>query len=248
MDENDFIEKIKKYLDKDAVKFLIDKNIMNTFLREFILEDNLKRINIPEVNKKEALNSFLINKNLKSNDEFEKYKKRYGMNKDNIESIILKPLKIKILAETLFNDQAESRFLRRKNDLNLIVYSIIRNKNKALALELFLRIDSNEDDFSYLASKHSEGTEKITNGIVGPLYKNQVNPILMDKLKTLKEKEVLEPFKLEEWWVILRLENKIISDFTSTIKQKMCLELFEEFLTKQVEKSFLSVNKYILGK
>jgi len=70
----------------------------------------------------------------------------------------------------------------------------------------------------------------------------------MDKLKTLKEKEVLEPFKLEEWWVILRLENKIISDFTSTIKQKMCLELFEEFLTKQVEKSFLSINKYILGK
>jgi len=248
MDEIDFIEKIKKYLDKDAVKFLIDKNIMNTFLREFILEDNLKRINIPEVNKKEALNSFLINKNLKSNDEFEKYKKRYGMNKDNIESIILKPLKIKIFAETLFNDQAESRFLKRKNDLNLIVYSIIRNKNKALALELFLRIDSNEDDFSYLASKHSEGTEKITNGIVGPLYENQVNPILMDKLKTLKEKEVLEPFKLEEWWVILRLENKIISDFTSTIKQKMCLELFEEFLKKQVEKSFLSINKYILGK
>ena len=248
MDENDFIEKIKKYLDKDAVKFLIDKNIMNTFLREFILEDNLKRINIPEVNKKEALNSFLINKNLKSNDEFEKYKKRYGMNKDNIESIILKPLKIKIFAETLFNDQAESRFIRRKNDLDLIVYSIIRNKNKALALELFLRIDSNEDDFSYLASKHSEGTEKITNGIVGPLYENQVNPILMDKLKTLKEKEVLEPFKLEEWWVILRLENKIISDFTSTIKQKMCLELFEEFLKKQVEKSFLSINKYILGK
>ena len=48
----------------------------------------------------------------------------------------------------------------------------------------------------------------------------------------------IEPFKLEEWWVILRLENQIISDFTSTIKQKMCLELFEEFLTKQVEKRF----------
>ena len=247
MDENDFIEKIKKYLDKEAVKFLIDNNIMNTFLRELILEDNLKFINIPEVNTKEALNSFIINKNLKTNDAFEKYKKRYGINKDNIESIILKPLKIKIFAETLFNDKAKSRFLRRKNDLDLIVYSIIRNKNKALALELFLRIDSNEADFSFLASKHSEGTEKITNGIVGPLYKNQVNPILMDKLKTLNEKEVLEPFMLDEWWVILRLENQIPSDFTNTIKQKMCLELLEESLSKQIEISHLAINKYILG-
>lgn len=246
MSDDELIVKIRNYLDKKAIKFLVDNNIMNSFLREFILDDLFKSIKIDSNMRNEAFKNFLINKNLKSKDAFENYKIKNGWNNNNIESIILKPLKIKSLAEKLFEDQAESRFLARRKDLDLIVYSIIRSKNKQLAFELFLRIESNEYSFSELAYEHSEGTEKITNGMIGPLYTSQVNPVLMNRLRTLKKKELLEPFKFEDWWVILKLENEIPSDFTNTIKQQMCIELLDDLLSKKIEANILTINDYLL--
>ena len=246
MSDDELIVKITNYLDKKAIKFLVDNNIMNSFLREFILDDLFKSIKIDSNKRNEAFKNFLINKNLKSKDDFENYKIKNGWNNNNIESIILKPLKIKSLAEKLFEDQAESRFLARRKDLDLIVYSIIRSKNKQLAFELFLRIESNEYSFSELAYEHSEGTEKITNGMIGPLYTSQVNPVLMNRLRTLKKKELLEPFKFEDWWVILKLENEIPSDFTNTIKQQMCIELLDDLLSKKIEANILTINDYLL--
>ena len=162
-----------------------------------------------------------------------------------MENLILKPLKIKSLAENKFSDKANDHFLKRKNDLDMIVYSIIRMKEKQLALELYLRIDSEEEDFHSLAKKYSEGTEKLTKGIIGPIYTNQANQVLMNKLKSSRSGELIEPFQLEKWWIIMRLETFIPVEFTNTIKLQMCAELLDEYFSNEIEKCILEIKKRI---
>ncbi len=71
--------------------------------------------------------------------------------------------------ESNFAAKAEARFLERKNELDQVVYSLLRLENSFLARELYLQIESGESNFADLAKRYAEGPERNTNGIVGPV-------------------------------------------------------------------------------
>ena len=246
MDTNKLILKISKSLDKNVINFLINNNLMGSYLREILIEAESSKISVDPNEKREAFKSFLMKNNLNDINDLDDFRNRKDWSKEKMENIILKPLKIRSLAENKFSGKAYDHFLERKNDLDLIVYSIIRTKEKQLALELYLRIDSEEEDFHSLAKKYSEGNEKLTKGIIGPIYTNQANQVLMNKLKSSKSGELIEPFQLDKWWIIMRLESFIPVEFTNTIKLQMCAELLDEYLSDEIEKCTIELKKHIL--
>ena len=75
-----------------------------------------------------------------------------------------------------FAPKAEARFLERKNELDQVVYSLLRLKSRFLAQELYLQIESGESNFADLAKRYAEGPERNTNGIVGPVALNPGPP------------------------------------------------------------------------
>ena len=245
MDTNKLILKISESLDKNVINFLINNNLIGSYLREILIEAELSKITLDPNEKSEAFKSFLMKNNLNDINDLDEFRKRKDLSQERMENLILKPLKIKSLAENKFSDKANDHFLKRKNDLDMIVYSIIRMKEKQLALELYLRIDSEEDDFHSLAKKYSEGTEKLTKGIIGPIYTNQANQVLMNKLKSSKSCELIEPFQLDKWWILMRLETFVPVEYTSTIKLQMCAELLDEYLSDEIEKCILEIKKHI---
>ena len=246
MDTNKLILKICKSLDKNVINFLINNNLMGSYLREILIEAELSKISVDPNEKREAFKSFLMKNNLNDINDLDDFRNRKDWSKEKMENIILKPLKIRYLSENEFSDMAKDHFIKRKNELDLVVYSIIRTTEKATALELYLRIDSKEDDFHSLAAKYSEGTEKLTKGIIGPIYTNQANQVLMNKLKSSKSCELIEPFKLDKWWILMRLESFVPVEYTSTIKLQMCAELLDEYLSDEIEKCTIELKKHIL--
>ena len=103
--------------------------------------------------------------------------------------------------------KAETRFLERKNELDQVVYSLLRLENRFLAQELYLEIESGESNFADLAKRYAEGPERNTNGIVGPVSLTQAHPILVGKLKVAQCGVLLEPFRISDYWLIVRLEH-----------------------------------------
>ena len=245
MDTNKLILKTTESLDKNVINFLINNNLMGSYLREILIEAESSKISVDPDEKREAFKSFLMKNNLNDINDLDDFRKSKDWSKEKMENIILKPLKIRSLAENKFSDKANDHFLKRRNDLDMIVYSIIRMKEKQLALELYLRIDSEEEDFHSLAKKYSEGTEKLTKGIIGPIYTNQANQVLMNKLKSSKSGELIEPFQLDKWWILMRLETFIPVEFTSTIKLQMCAELLDAYLSNEIEKCTIELKKHI---
>ena len=131
-----------------------------------------------------------------------------------------------------FAAKAEARFLERKNELDQVVYSLLRLENSFLARELYLQIESGEANFADLAGRHAEGPERNTNGIVGPVPLTQAHPILVEKLRVAKSGDLLEPFKVSDWWLVVRLERYSPSTFTDEVSDAMCKEMFDAWINE----------------
>ena len=134
-----------------------------------------------------------------------------------------------------FAPKSEARFLDRKNELDQVVYSLLRLKDSFLARELYLQIESGESNFADLARIYAEGPERNTNGIVGPVSLTQAHPVLVEKLRITKPGVLLEPFQIGEWWLVVRLERYSPATFTDEISDLMCNEMFAEWQKEQTQ-------------
>ena len=153
------------------------------------------------------------------------------------EAEVMTALSNKVRQQTFLRDQfspkAEARFLDRKNELDQVVYSLLRLENRFLAQELYLQIESGESNFADLAKRYAEGPERNTNGIVGPVSLTQAHPVLVEKLRVTQPGVLLEPFRISDWWLVVRLERYSPATFDDEISLKMCQELLAEWQKEQ---------------
>jgi parvulin-like peptidyl-prolyl isomerase len=102
----------------------------------------------------------------------------------------------------------ESLFLRFKDRLDRVLYGLIRVDNEALARDLFFAIEAGELRFGDAARLHSSGPEARTEGIVGPVDLATPHPEISSRLRVASPGELILPFKLEQWHIILRLDYR----------------------------------------
>ena len=136
-----------------------------------------------------------------------------------------------------FAAKAEARFLERKNELDQVVYSLLRLENPFLARELYLQIESGESNFADLAKRYAEGPERNTNGIVGPVSLTQAHPVLVEKLRVAQPGILLEPFRISDWWLVVRLERFAPATFSDDVPEQMCQELFDAWISNETSAS-----------
>ena len=69
-------------------------------------------------------------------------------------------LQVEKFKQDKFDSAIESEYLKEKDLLDRVMYSVLRVENKEQAFELFTQIEEMESSFSDLASKYSIGTPK----------------------------------------------------------------------------------------
>ena len=90
-------------------------------------------------------------------------------------------------AEDRFGSAIEDVFLRRKSDLDRVIYSLIRVRDPGFARELWIQISESEISFSQAATQYGEGQESRHAGLIGPLPLGELYPVeLRQRLQRLK--------------------------------------------------------------
>mgnify|MGYP001546796122 FL=1 len=154
-----------------------------------------------------------------------------------------RPLRLAKLARDQFGAKAEARFLQQKGRLDRVVYSLLRLDSRSQAQELYLQIAHGEADFPQLASRFSQGPERSTNGVVGPVPLNQAHPTLSDKLRAAQPGTLLEPFRIDRWWVVARLERYAAASFDARMAEQMSMELLQEWLQQETARTLGALNR-----
>lgn len=167
---------------------------------------------------------------------------KLGWSNEDLDWQLLKPARLTFVARERFGAKAEAHFLQKKNQLDQVVYSLVRCKDVALARELYLRLAAGEANFAELAQKYSEGPERFTQGVIGPNPLSNAHPQLAEHLRTARDGEVIAPFLVAEWCLIARRDQLISAQFNEEMAERMALELFQEWVQNEAQLRLEALN------
>ena len=216
--------------------------LFKKFIFEQTIDEKVIDISIDKSSTKSILEDWIQSKNIRSNQELEKWKKDNGFNDINFNNYVMRSWKWKEWCRKEFENEIPSYYLKRKPLLDILTYSLLRVKSQNLALELYLRIKDKESTFKDIANKYSEGKESSNGGIIGPVSISNVHPLLAKLLQISKKDQLWKPRKIENWWVVVRLEEIRNTELNDQIKNMLSLELGNNFLNSEFEK-LIKVNQ-----
>lgn len=225
---------------------LAQHQLLRPYFRRQILESCLLKVKLADQERIQATKAFTHKIKSQGFSDLESYRKYHVLTKAAFSLIIESESRLLSHCIENYRSAAEARFLRDINQFDSVVYSLIRVRDRDLARELFIRLDEGESSFSDLASRYSEGPEKITNGVVGPMPLAKAHPVLLTRLTASRPGFLHEPIRIDSWFLILRLERRISAVFDEKIANKISKELFEEWLDTEVEKMFNGMRPHLL--
>ncbi len=210
--------------------------LLRSYLRQTLLEEHLASVELDDEEIEAARAQYMEEREITDGQELQAYARSEGLAADDLDYRITYPVRVWKYCQQHFAPKAESRFLARKQSLDQVVYSLLRTRDPGLARELFLQVSEGEADFGDLAVRYAEGPERATRGIVGPVPLDQGHPELVGRLRAVEPGVVLEPFAIESWWLLVRLENLVPASFGPDAADVMTQELLNEWLEDEVDR------------
>ncbi len=153
-----------------------------------------------------------------------------------VQKLAVKRAKLDKFKEWQWGNKVESYFLQRKVRLDRVIYSLLRLKDAAIAQELFFRLESEEAVFSDLATEYSQGPEANTGGLIGPADLGGCHPRLAEMMRVSHPNQLWPPTRVEDWWVIVRLEKFMPAQLDEPMRRRLLEELFLSWLQEESQK------------
>ncbi|QNI46833.1 peptidylprolyl isomerase [Synechococcus sp. A15-60] len=148
---------------------------------------------------------------------------------------LLRPTVLERFKEQRYGPGVEELFLAKKNELDSVIYSLLRVKDTGLARELWISLSEGEVAFAELAARYSDGPEAQTKGVIGPRPLGSIEPAIAERLRSLRAGQLRPPEALGEWHVLLRLESLNPARLDQPTRQKLLQEQFELWISQRVD-------------
>ena len=230
------------YTAEDLVPLLNQYQMLPKLAQEILIDRSIAGIECTEEENTGIYNQFCQQNQLASEEQVETWLDKQGLSREQLQNLITRRLRLDKYKEANWGNQVEAHFIKRKSQLDRVVYSLIRVEKPEVAQELYFRIKDDENTFSALAMEYSQGTEAQTGGLIGPVEINAPHPKIAQILATCQPGQLIPPTRVGEWIVIVRLENYLSAKLDEPMRQRMLDELFREWLNEAIKHkvSFLS--------
>ena len=168
----------------------------------------------------EQIKELVAELNLKSIEGLDQWRQEHRlMEEKKFQEYVEYRTKRRVVINEVLKNVGESLFLRYKDRLDRVLYSLIRVESEDLAYKLYYEIESKELEFGDAAAAHSCGPEAKTQGIIGPVDLTTPHPEVAARLRTASTRQLFEPFKADNWVSIIRLEYRFESEYNEKTKK-----------------------------
>ena len=151
-------------LNQEFLELLIEHDLLKPLIHKELTKELIEKVEIEEEVLIQIKSSIMKKEGLKDDADLDSWLLKSNLNKDKFFEKITYPMKINKYSLENFGHMTNTRFLKRKEDLDIVTYSLIRVQDQFLAQELYFQILDDESRFGELASQYSNGQEKITKG------------------------------------------------------------------------------------
>ena len=217
-------------------------NLLRTLVQRQVIAEAVAEAAIDAEQLAQAHQQFRQQNGLEDTEALEQFLASNGLTDADLAWQVEQPLRINSHVQEHYRHKAEAHFLSRKNQLDRVVYSLLRVKDRYLASELYLRIEAQEANFADLAAQFAEGPERQTNGIVGPVPLTQAHPALAERLRTTSPGVLMQPFSIADWWLVARLESYTPASFNEEMASQMSNELFDQWVRQEADRRMVQLS------
>ncbi len=235
-----------KNLNSEIVSFdiLAKLNLLEIFLKESIIFETIKGSLPREKKEKDRLITEWFKKfNMENTKELIDFPIKEFSNQNKLLKLIIRKSLWINWCKDRFKDEILIQFNENKSKYDLITYQLIRTKNKNLSNELFFKLTEENQSFDDLSLKFSQGKEKYTNGIIGPVRSNLPHPKLVETLKNSSIDVINPTIEINGWWIICKLKNIDYAKLDDLLEAKFSLQLGNNYinsLTKDICQKFIN--------
>jgi parvulin-like peptidyl-prolyl isomerase len=168
-----------------------------------------------------------------SHEQVQDWLDRQYLDFQQLEEIAIRHFKIDKFKWETWGIKLESYFLQRKEQLDKAVYSLIRTSDPGVAQEIYFRSIDGEQTFAELAGIYSQGAESLVGGLIGPVELGTAHPIINELISTHSIGQICPPTKLDQWYVVVRLEQLIPARLDPEMYQRLLDELFKTWVQEK---------------
>ena len=224
------------YLKDETLQKLAKYGMLSLFIKNQILDREMKKISLSEIEITEAKNLYKKSHKLESDEDFEHHKQIRFYTDESIRYNIELPFKQYKFCKEMFGESLYTNYLKYKSFFDIVTYSIIRVDSESKSKEIYLQLKDDKRVFSELVNKYSQGPERKSQGIIGPIRLNQGHPLLQKQIIQNKDLCFSQPFKIDSKWIIIKVENFIESKLDDFVEKEIYKIELETFLKEEIKK------------
>jgi hypothetical protein len=111
-------------------------------------------------------------------------------------------------ASQKFHSSLDSLYIKHRESLTTLVYTLLRNRSKSIVEECYCQCLNSEQTLNQLAAVYSEGDESFSYGAIGPVKVSQLTPEISQILLTQSIGSVSPPMHIDDWWTLIRVDRR----------------------------------------
>jgi parvulin-like peptidyl-prolyl isomerase len=201
----------------------------------WVLDEIVAVIPLPPDEEKALIRQYMESQQVSSDEELAGWLKSKRLDFTDLRYFATKGERIRRWQRRRYGEEAEIRFLERKLELDQVVYSMLRVSSQELAEELYHQLKEGEADVAELALRYSQGKEKNTRGLIGPVPLAAGHPELAAKLRISQPGQLWPPFLVVDVWVVVRFERLLAAQLDGEMRDRMVDELFQLWFRQRVQ-------------
>lgn len=223
----------------ELLPLLNQYQMLPQLMRECILDEAIVDIRYSDVELAAARQHYYQTHQLLTEYQQHQWCEQHYLSPSKLDDIATRSLRIEKFKQATWGHRLENYFLKRKAQLDQVIYSLLRTPDFETAYELYFRIAEGEQSFHEVAKAYSQGPEARTGGICGPAEMGVLPNVLGQCLAIAQPGQLSQPFQLGEWYVVVRLEERLPAQLTEAMRQRLLNELFESWMQAELKKHHL---------
>jgi parvulin-like peptidyl-prolyl isomerase len=220
---------------EETNRLLRQQGVAATLARAWVLDELVRSIPLDNRQEQQLIRNWIENNGIQSESELITWLGQRQLLREDLAVIATQGERLERFRRYRWGPEVEIQFLQRKAQLDQVVYSLIRLRDQSLAEEIYQRISAGEEEFASLARRFAEGRERLTHGLIGPLPMDSAHTEIAGRLRVGEAGQLWPPFSADQYWVLLRLEEKVPARLNAETRARMLRELFENWLQARVD-------------
>nr|WP_230966279.1 glycosyltransferase [Nostoc sp. NZL] len=222
---------------QEIIPLLSRYQLLPKLQQELLIDEAIASFSCTSEEQAKCYQEFCQQNQLSSEAERQAWLQQQNLTETEFLDLTTRNLRIEKFKKATWDNKLETYFRQLKPKLDQVVYSLIRIRDRAVAQELYFRLLEGEQSFAELARQYSQGAEAQTGGLMGPIALSAPHPKLARLLSFSQPGQLSLPTNIGDWWLIVRLEKFIPSQFDEPMRQRLLNELFAGWLKDQMQKT-----------